>query len=145
MSLVFWDTNLFSFMLRGDTTSAADVLTLRARHREAGDQIVTSALAVAETLVVAQGDPANPARPLVWNEAIRSMVAAVLPFDDALIPAFVAIRSRWRSIKAPDAIHLACAASAGCELFVTNDRQLVQLGTVSGVEVRALSDAISLR
>ena len=50
-------------------------------------------------------------------------IAAILPFDAACAPCYAAIRMD-RTIKAPDALQLACAATAGADLFVTNDDRL---------------------
>ena len=49
--------------------------------------------------------------------------ATVLPFDHHAARRFADIR-RDRSIRAPDAIQLACAAAANVDLFVTNDDRL---------------------
>jgi hypothetical protein len=43
-----------------------------------------------------------------------------LPFDAVCAPRYAAIRGD-RTIKAPDAIQLACAAAAATDLFITND------------------------
>ncbi|HEX3941009.1 MAG TPA: PIN domain-containing protein [Acidobacteriaceae bacterium] len=51
------------------------------------------------------------------------MTALVLPFDLAAARRFSALRLD-RSLRAPDAIQLACAATAGADLFVTNDDRL---------------------
>ena len=47
----------------------------------------------------------------------------VLPFDLGAARRFAEIRQD-RSIRAPDAVQLACAAQAGVDLFITNDERL---------------------
>jgi len=47
----------------------------------------------------------------------------VLPFDERVALKFAEIRQD-RSIRAPDAIQLACASAAGTDLFITNDDRL---------------------
>lgn len=49
--------------------------------------------------------------------------ASVLPFDTRAARLFAEIRAD-RSIRAPDSVQLACAASAGMDLFITNDDRL---------------------
>ena len=49
--------------------------------------------------------------------------ATVLPFDLRAAPRFAEVR-RDRSIRAPDAIQLACASAAGTDLFITNEEWL---------------------
>ncbi|HSI73214.1 MAG TPA: PIN domain-containing protein [Fimbriimonas sp.] len=47
----------------------------------------------------------------------------VIPFDTSVARRYAEIRAMTKT-SAPDAIHLACAASAGVDLFVTNDKDL---------------------
>lgn len=119
MTRVFWDTNLFVYLLEGGRF-APRVTELRARMVERGDQLVTSALTLGELLVKPSQFGEHVLRE--YDTAIRQL-ATVLPFDAASAPRFAAIRAD-RAIKAPDAIQLACAAAAGVDLFITNDDRL---------------------
>jgi uncharacterized protein len=47
----------------------------------------------------------------------------VIPFDLRAAKIYASLRLD-RSLRAPDAVQLACAASAGVDLFVTNDTHL---------------------
>ena len=88
---------------------------------ERGDELLTSALTLGELLVkpVETGDDELRDRYLqAMDEAVT-----VLPFDARAAPRFAAIRGD-RSIRAPDAIQLACAAADGADLFITNDDRL---------------------
>lgn len=119
MTRVFWDTNLFVYLLEGGPF-AARVRDLRLRMLDRGDQLVTSALTLGELLVKPreQGDAV-----LRDHEATIRQIATILPFDASCAPRYAAIRSD-HAIKAPDAIQLACAAAAGVDLFITNDDRL---------------------
>ena len=119
MTRVFWDTNLFVYLLEGGAF-AGRVKQLRARMLERGDQLVTSALTLGELLVKPreQGDAA-----VRDHETTIRAVATILPFDVQSAPRYAAIRAD-RGITAPDAIQLACAAAAGVDLFITNDDRL---------------------
>ena len=79
------------------------------------------ALTLGEVLVkpMEAGDEALMRR---YEHAIEAG-ATVLPFDQRAARRFADIR-RDRSIRAPDAIQLACAAAANVDLFVTNDDRL---------------------
>ena len=119
MTRVFWDTNLFVYLLEGGPF-AARVRKVRSRMLERGDELVTSALTLGELLV----------KPHEWGEtAVRDheatirQIATILPFDAACAPRYAAIRAD-RAVKAPDAIQLACAAGTGVDLFITNDDRL---------------------
>lgn len=119
MTRVFWDTKLFVYLFEGGEHAPA-VRDLRERMIERGDDLVTSALALGELLVLPQRE--GPAAMEALTHALRS-VATIVPFDERASGFHAAIRQD-RSIKPADAIQLACAAAAGVDLFVTNDNRL---------------------
>jgi predicted nucleic acid-binding protein len=107
---------------------------------ERGDQLLTSALTLGEVLV----------KPLALNDlelsriydGMISKAAVVLPFDGKAARRYAAIRND-RSVKAPDAIQLACASEAGTDLFVTNDRRL-QGKRVEGIQFIVALDQVPI-
>jgi len=119
MTRVFWDTNLFVYLFEGGEF-ATRVRQVRSRMLDRGDQLVTSALTLGELLVKPRqkGEAA-----LRDHETTIRQIATILPFDAESAPRYAAIRAD-RTIKAPDAIQLACAATAGVDLFITNDDRL---------------------
>ena len=121
MSRVFWDTNLFVYLFEGTGARAESVVALRRRMIERGDELLTSALTLGELLV----KPVETGDDELRDRYVRAMDAGVtvLPFDARAAPRFAAIRGD-RSIRAPDAIQLACAAAGGTDLFITNDDRL---------------------
>ena len=121
MSRVFRDTNLFVYLVEDRGERAERVSTLRRRMIERDDELLTSALTLGEVLVkpMEAGDEDLMRR---YEQAIGAG-ATVLPFDLRAAPRFAEVR-RDRSIRAPDAIQLACASAAGTDLFVTNDERL---------------------
>ena len=120
MSRVFWDTNLFVYLVEGHGR-AKQVAALRQRMMEREDELLTSALTLGEVLVkpMEAGNQELQQR----YENVITAGATVLPFDARAAPRFAEIR-RDRSIRAPDAIQLACASMAGVDLFITNDDRL---------------------
>ena len=121
MSKVFWDTNLFVYLVEDEGERTEQVVALRQWMIEREDELLTSALTLGEVLVkpMEKGDEELMRR---YEQAI-SAGATVLPFDSRAAPTFAKIR-RDRSIRAPDAIQLACASAAGADLFITNDDRL---------------------
>ena len=121
MSRVFWDTNLFVYLIEGTGARAESVAALRRRMIERGDELLTSALTLGELLV----KPVETGDDELRDHYLQAMDEAVtvLPFDARAAPRFAAIRGD-RSIRAPDAIQLACAAADGTDLFITNDDRL---------------------
>jgi predicted nucleic acid-binding protein len=122
MSRVFFDAMMFAYVLNDNIEFAPHVHRSLERCYERGDTLLTSCLAVGEVMVGGEQDPrvADKARTV-----IRSMGFSLVPFDERCIEVFARLRGQMR-LKAPDAIHLACAAAAGTDLFLTNDRQLLQ-------------------
>ena len=119
MTRVFWDTNLFVYLFEGGEF-AARVRQVRSRMLDRGDQLLTSALTLGELLVKPREKGEAAVRD---HETTIRQIATILPFDAACAPRYAAIRAD-RTVKAPDAIQLACAATAGVDLFITNDDRL---------------------
>ena len=121
MSRIFWDTNLFVYLIEDRGERAGQVAALRRWMIEREDELLTSALTLGEVLVkpMEAGDEELMHR---YEQAIGAG-ATVLPFDDRAARGFAEIR-RDRSIRPPDAIQLACASAASVDLFVTNDDRL---------------------
>ena len=121
MSNVFWDTNLFVYLLEDKGQQAEQVIAVRQWMVEREDQLLTSTLTLGEVLVkpLEVGDIALSRH---YEQAI-GVGTTVLPFDLGAARRFAEIRQD-RSIRAPDAVQLACAAQAGVDLFITNDERL---------------------
>jgi predicted nucleic acid-binding protein len=97
------------------------VARLRSKMLERGDQLLTSALTLGEILVkpTERGDFELCGK---YERAITT-AATVLSFDVKAAKVYATLRLE-RSLKAPDALQLACAAGASVDLFVTNDERL---------------------
>jgi uncharacterized protein len=121
MSRIFWDTNLFIYLFEDYGPLSEAVGQLRSRMLARGDQLLTSTLTLGEILVkpIERGDAARCQK----YEHTISMVAVLVPFDVKAAKLYAGLRSQ-KSLKAPDAIQLACAASANVDLFVTNDDRI---------------------
>jgi len=130
MSRIFWDTNLFIYFLEGNSQLSVDTRRLRKSMLARGDQLLTSALTLGEVLVkpLEQGDRLLCAK---YEDAL-TRAALLLPFDAKAAWKYAEIRFD-RTLRAPDAVQLACAASANIDLFVTNDRRL-QGKQVNGIQ-----------
>ena len=123
MSLIYWDTNLFVYWFGDHPVHGARVRHILTRMEQRKDSLCTSAFAVAETLV---GPYKKGAREMAdrIREAFRPPFIQILPFTIDAANHYAMIRAGL-SVSAADAIHLACAAEAGVDLFLTNDRGLV--------------------
>lgn len=140
MSRVFWDTNLFIYFLEGNNQLSVDTRRLRKSMLARGDQLLTSALTLGEVLVkpVERGDRILSSK---YEDAITKS-ALLLSFDAKAAWKYAEIRLD-RSLRAPDAVQLACAASATIDLFVTNDRRL-QGKRVNGIQFIVALDQVPM-
>jgi len=123
VSRVYWDTMLFIYWLEDHPDHARRVDSIRSRMEQRHDQLITGAFTFGEVLagVYRRGTPqlADETRRL-----LRSVVAEVVPFTLETADRYARIRGT-PGITPADAIHLASAAQAGTDLFLTNDKRLV--------------------
>jgi len=130
MSRVFWDTNLFIYLFEDFGGFTSQVATLRSRMLTRGDELFTSAVTLGEILVkpMQMGDT----KAVAYYQKLLTTAAAVLPFEEKAAVVYARLRAD-RSLRPPDAMQLACAASAGVDLFITNDARL-HLKQISGIQ-----------
>jgi predicted nucleic acid-binding protein len=130
MSRIFWDTNLFIYLLEPNEEFSAMTKELRIKMLTRGDQLLTSAISLGEILVKPTQET-DEERCRKYERAVLSAVTLV-PFDIKAARHYASIRGD-RFIKPPDAIQLSCAASVGVDLFITNDDRL-QNKQVPGIQ-----------
>src|ERR1019366_3591548 len=114
---------LFIYWLEDHPQYARRVDQIRSRMEQRHDQLITGAFTFGEVLdgVYRKGAPqlADESRRL-----LRSVVAEVVPFTLETADRYARIRGT-PGITPADAIHLASAAQAGTDLFLTNDKRLL--------------------
>lgn len=137
-SLVYWDTMLFIYWIEDRPDYADTISRILARMEAKGDRLCSSAFGVGEVLAGAlkRGDRSLAG---TIRTTMRPPNVELLPFDAAAAEHYAHIRAR-HGTRAPDAIHLACAAAAGVDLFLTNDARLARLD-VPGIRFIAGLDA----
>lgn len=123
MSRVYWDTMLFIYWLEDNPQFAKRVNAIRSRMHERNDQLITSVFTLGEVLAGVYRTGAS-SRAQQARSALESAVSELVPFTADTADQYARIRGSL-SVPPADAIHLACAASAGTDLFLTNDRKLV--------------------
>ena len=122
MSRIFFDTNLFIYLLEDRGERGARVTGILERMSERRDELLTSTLTLAEVLVkpLASGN-------MVWADRYEKLLntpgVSLLAFDRQCARIYAQLRQD-RGLKPPDAIQLSCAANARCDLFLTNDERL---------------------
>lgn len=98
---IFWDTNLFIYLLEDRGGAAERVAELRQQMHARGDQLLTSALTLGELLV----KPSEAGRDDLCQRyaEILHAAATIVSFDSTAAAAYARIR-RDRAIRPPDAI-----------------------------------------
>lgn len=123
MSRIYWDTMLFIYWLEDHPQFAKRVGTIRSRMEERQDQLVTGAFTFGEVLAgiyrKGSADLARESRLL-----LEAVVSEVIPFNLETADHYARIRGIL-GLPPADAIHLASAAQAGADLFLTNDKKLL--------------------
>lgn len=122
MSRIFFDTNLFIYLLEDSGERGARVSQIAERISERRDELVTSTLTLAEVLVkpLSVGDAVWADR---YEKLLNTSGVSLVSFDRSCARIYAQLRQD-KTLKPPDAIQLSCAASARCDLFITNDERL---------------------
>jgi uncharacterized protein len=134
VSLVYWDSMLFIYMLEGHPVNGPLVDKILDSIIRREDTLCTSAFGAGEVLT-------GPRRGNSQIEiaAIRHFFGGgsveVLPFTLETADRFASIRATNR-VSPADAIHLAAAAEAGVDVFFTNDSDLRKL-SIPGIKLFA--------
>jgi predicted nucleic acid-binding protein len=131
MSRIFLDTNFFIYLIEGDSPQAARAKYLIRAFASRKDQILTSVMSLGEVLVgpLRHEDFELAQR---YRRIFRGQGITVLPFVERAAEAFARIRLGG-TVRPPDAIQLATAGTAQCDLFLTNDERLLGV-TVPGIQ-----------
>jgi predicted nucleic acid-binding protein len=130
MSRIFLDTNFFIYLFEGQGPHAARARYLSRAFIARRDEIFTSVMSLGEVLVgpLRKGDYGLVQE---YRRLFRGKGITVLPFVEQAAESFARIRMGGK-VRPPDAIQLATAGTAGCDLFLTNDDRL-QEAAVPGI------------
>ena len=121
MSRICWDSMLVMYLMEDHKRFAPVVASLLTRSMQRGDSLLISYLSLAEILV---GMPPESAEAKTFLSTLDEMGFSFLSFDSGAVEPFRVLRKDF-GLKAPDAMHLACAAAGKVDLFLTGDKQLL--------------------
>lgn len=121
MSRIFWDTNIYIYLLEDYGPRSELAKNLREKMIDRQDQLITSALTLGEILV----KPTAAGETELCRKYVEGLTAIsrIVPFDVEASKRYAVLRCD-PSLRSPDAVQLACAAIARVDLFVTNDNRL---------------------
>ncbi len=120
--LIYLDSNIVIYLIEQPTHFGSRASARIAAMAATGDRIVVSDLTRLECRAnaVASGDRGTLAH---YDAFFSQAVERVMPLTTAVCDRATIIRGQYR-FKTPDALHLAAAVEAGCEVFLTNDARL---------------------
>lgn len=139
MSRIYWDTMLFIYMLEGNEEFGPRVRQIHREMVRRADTLCTSAFTIGEVLTGPQKLRATEAIEQV-SRYFGSGEVELIPFSSGTAHAYARIRAE-HSVLPADAIHLASAAEARSNLFLTNDRKLQRL-QIPGIQFIAGLDGV---
>ena len=131
---IFFDTSPLIYFLDANSIfkSKMDNIFYEILNNEI--QFVTSAVTVEEFLVFPYRNEDDSAIESFWT-FINEGNVNVIKIDNAIAIEAAKIRAEYRHIKTADALQLAAAVCSGCDVFLTNDKQLKQFEKISCVTV----------
>jgi uncharacterized protein len=120
--LIYLDSNIIIYLLEQPAPFGPRASARVEAMVQAGDGIVVSDLSRLEcrSNVIAAGDQVTLAQ---YDEFFAQAAERVMALTTAVCDRATEIRGRYR-FKIPDALHLAAAVEADCQVFLTNDARL---------------------
>src|SRR5271169_6090825 len=114
---------LFIYWLEDNPQFAKRTGAVHAKMKQRGDELITSAFTFGEVLAGAYrggaGRVADESRRL-----LQRVISEIIPLDLEASEHYARIRG-IQEVAPADSVHLACAARAKTDLFLTNDKRLV--------------------
>jgi uncharacterized protein len=125
LSRIYWDSMLFIYWLEDHPIHADRLNRIHKRMEVRGDRLCTSVFTIGEVLTGLYTREALEIASQV-REAFRSPQIELISYTPETADSYARIRAGHR-VSPADAIHLASAANAGVDLFLTNDHRLQPL------------------
>lgn len=131
---VFWDTNLFIYQIEKKSFQKEMKILCDSMETQ-GYTLFTSSLTAGEILVQPKK---NKNQRLVEDYLHFFRMIRVIDFDFKAAEQFADLRSKYPSLRPPDAIQISCALRGECDYFYTNDNRLSDLRIKSALQIRSL-------
>ena len=135
---IFFDTSPLIYFLDANSIFKFQMDNIFYEILNRNIQFVTSAVTVEEFLVFPYRNNDDSVIQSFWT-FINEGNINVLKIDKAIAIEAAKIRAEYRHIKTADALQLSAAICSGCDLFLTNDKQLRQFDKISCVTVEEWS------
>ena len=133
---MYFDTAPLIYLIEGHPQFSAHVAQLIRQAVRKGESFHTSTLAVMEFSV----KPLQLGKAEVieaFEDVLRELQFTIHPVTLDVAQEAARLRAAYPTIKGLDALHVSTAKLAGCQNFITNDKQLRQL---TGIHFTILSE-----
>jgi predicted nucleic acid-binding protein len=131
MTRIYWDSMLFIYIIQGNPAYAPRVKAIHEEMVRRGDVLCTSVFTLGEVLTGPRKIGAQVVIERTRQFFLHSGQVELLPYTSNTSDRYSVIRATT-AVQPADAIHLACAAESGVDLFITNDKRLQKL-TIPGI------------
>jgi predicted nucleic acid-binding protein len=135
---VYVDTSIFIYSVEANVDYYRELEPLWRQFDAGAITIVSSELALLETLVVPIRDQ-DDVLVSIYEQLLVSSEVQLVAISQSILRAAAQLRATT-GLKTPDAIHAATAISARATLFLTNDRQF---RVISDLPVVVLSEILA--
>ena len=121
MGLTHLDAGVIIGFLDGDDSHHDTARAALSSSRKHGDQLFIAASALAECLV---GPARRSAKAVeLVRTAVHRLPVSVVDLDEEIATQAAILRARHRTLKLPDALVIATAATSGADQLITTDRK----------------------
>ena len=133
-SKVFLDTAPLIYFLDTDINYAEKVENIFSEVLENGKSMITSVITCTEYLTYPYRT-GNLEKINAFFEFLTDCDILICPIDMNIAKRSAKIRAGYKDFKTMDCLQLATACLQGCDLFLTNDRQLCQFKDIKCITV----------
>ncbi len=134
---VFLDTTPIIYFLDEDVNFGDKVENILSEILESGRELLTSTITCMEYLTYPY-KTGNAEKVDAFFDFVSGCNIAIYSIDMEIAKKAARIRAEYKAFKAMDALQLATACITGCDLFLTNDKQLRQFGEIKCITVEEL-------
>lgn len=126
---IFLDTAPIIYFLQGNEIYFEKTKAILRYLRQQGTFFVSSDITVAEYLVMPYREN-NFLLADALDRFIRLANIDIVSTDNNIAKCAARIRAKYKGFKAMDSFQIAAAIESGCDLFLTNDKQLRQFSDI---------------
>ena len=130
MSRIFLDTSPFIYYLDGFEPFASKVEKFLLSAMDTADFLYTSTITDTEYLVHPYREKSY-IKIIAYKSFLQNIHILKTGIDETIAEKAAQIRAFYQGIKTADSLQLAAAIGSGCDLFLTNDKQLKQVSEIT--------------